>query len=80
MRRERMTNPKCLGGSVPDTFSARSAHLTGLKMGRITRAVSRRTSGFLPPAWANRQSVYPTLNLPQRGRKVLGPDLKCSES
>src|SRR6516164_9018986 len=33
-------NPKCLGGSVPDTSSARSAHLTGLKMRRITRAVS----------------------------------------
>ena len=32
-----MTNPKCLGGNVPDTFSARSAHLTGLKMRRITR-------------------------------------------
>src|SRR5262249_20501424 len=33
-------NPKCLGGSVPDTSSARSAHLTGLKMRRITRAAS----------------------------------------
>src|SRR5262245_61940264 len=33
-------NPKCLGTSFPDTFSARSAHLTGLKMIRITRAVS----------------------------------------
>ena len=40
MRRERRMNPKCLGGSVPDTSSARSAHLTGLKMRRITRAVS----------------------------------------
>src|SRR5262249_61049374 len=30
-------NPKCLGGSVPDTFDARSADLTGLKMRRITR-------------------------------------------
>ena len=40
MRRERMKNPKCLGGDFPDTFSARSAHLTGLKMRRITRAVS----------------------------------------
>src|SRR5262249_5129216 len=35
-----MTNPKCLGTSFPDTFSARSAHLTGLKMRRITRAAS----------------------------------------
>src|SRR5262245_19897220 len=35
-----MTNPKCLGSSLPDTFSARSAHLTGLKMRRITRAAS----------------------------------------
>ena len=33
-------NPKCLGRSVPDTFSARSAHLAGLKMRGITRAVS----------------------------------------
>ena len=40
MRRERRMNPKCLGGSVPDTFSARSADFTGLKMRRITRGVS----------------------------------------
>ena len=40
MRRERRMNPKCLGKPVPDTFSARSAHLTGLKMRRITRDVS----------------------------------------
>src|SRR5262245_3711137 len=33
-------NPKCLGTSLPDTFSARSADLTGLKTIRITRAVS----------------------------------------
>ena len=33
-------NPKCLGRAIPDTFSARSADLTGLKMRRITRAVS----------------------------------------
>jgi hypothetical protein len=33
-------NPKCLGGDFPDTFSAKSAHLTGLKMRRITRAGS----------------------------------------
>src|SRR5262249_27793977 len=39
-RRERMTNPKCLGRAFPDTFSARSADLTGLKMIRITRAAS----------------------------------------
>jgi hypothetical protein len=31
---------KCLAGTVPDTFSARSADLTGLKMIRITRGVS----------------------------------------
>jgi len=35
-----MTNPKCLGSSLPDTFSARSADSTGLKMRRITRAAS----------------------------------------
>src|SRR6516165_7237212 len=35
-----MTKPKCLGRSVPDTFDSRSAHSTGLKMRRITRAVS----------------------------------------
>src|SRR5215475_7415435 len=35
-----MMNPKCLGGPLPDTFSAKSAHLTGLKMIRITRAAS----------------------------------------
>src|SRR6516162_9108584 len=40
MRRERMKNPKCLGQDFPDTSSAKSAHLTGLKMRRITRAVS----------------------------------------
>ena len=40
MRRERMKNPKCLGGDFPDTFSAKSAHLTGLKIRRITRAGS----------------------------------------
>ena len=40
MRRKRRINPKCLGRAIPDTSSARSAHLTGLKMIRITRAVS----------------------------------------
>src|SRR5215467_14299715 len=33
-------NPKCLGRAVPDTFSAKSADSTGLKMRRITRAAS----------------------------------------
>src|SRR5262245_30870852 len=33
-------NPKCLGRSIPDTFSARSADSTGLEMRRITRGVS----------------------------------------
>src|SRR5262249_49239370 len=33
-------NPKCLGRAIPDTSSARSAHLTGLKMIRITRGAS----------------------------------------
>src|SRR5262249_38746800 len=32
----------------------------------------------LPPALA--PPVHRTLNLPQRGRELLGPDLKCSES
>src|SRR5262249_5337878 len=40
MSRERRMNPKCLGKDFPDTFSARSAHLTGLEMRRITRAAS----------------------------------------
>src|SRR5262249_18538248 len=35
-----MTNPKCLGRAFPDTFSAKSADSTGLKMRRITRAAS----------------------------------------
>ena len=35
-----MKNPKCLGRSVPDTFDAKSADFTGLKMRRITRGVS----------------------------------------
>jgi hypothetical protein len=35
-----MTNPKCLDGDFPDTFDARSADSTGLKMIRITRAAS----------------------------------------
>ena len=39
MRRERRMNPKCLGRAIPDTSSARSAHLTGMKMIRITRAL-----------------------------------------
>jgi hypothetical protein len=42
------------------------------------RAASCRTSGFLPP-WS-RQSLDRTLNLPQRGRQVLGADLNRSES
>src|SRR5262249_59407467 len=33
-------NLKCLGRAIPDTFSARSADSTGLKMRRITRAAS----------------------------------------
>ena len=40
VRRERRMNPKCLGRAIPDTSSARSAHLTGLKMIRITRGAS----------------------------------------
>ena len=40
MKRERMTNPKCLGRAIPDTFSARSADLMDLKMRRITRGAS----------------------------------------
>src|SRR5262249_58701804 len=48
VRRERMTNRKCLGRNVPDTFDAKSAHLTGLKMRRITRAVSIDRIAFDP--------------------------------
>ena len=33
-------NPKCLGRPLPDTIRVKSAHLTGLKMIRITRGVS----------------------------------------
>src|SRR5215471_3968946 len=40
MRRERKMNPKCQTRPGFDTFSAKSAHLTGLKMRRITRAAS----------------------------------------
>jgi hypothetical protein len=40
MRRERRMNPKCQTRPRFDTFSARSADLTGLKMRRITRGGS----------------------------------------
>jgi hypothetical protein len=33
-------NAKCLGERVPDTFDARSAHLTGLKMMPVNRAIN----------------------------------------
>jgi hypothetical protein len=33
-----------------------------------------------PTRLGRRRSVYRTLSLPRKGRKVLGPDLKCSES
>src|SRR5262249_15249031 len=39
-RRERMTNPKCLGNPNPDNFDARSADFTGLFLMSITSAVS----------------------------------------
>jgi len=39
MRREQRMNPKCQTRPGFDTFSAKSADLTGLKMRRITRAV-----------------------------------------
>src|SRR5215472_17528183 len=38
--RERRMNPKCLGGAVPDTFSAKSVDSTGLFSMPITRAAS----------------------------------------
>src|SRR5215831_1406710 len=37
-------NPKCLGRGIPDTSNARSAHLTGLKMIRITAPFHSITS------------------------------------
>ncbi len=40
MRSERRMNLKCHSRVLCDTFSARNAELTGLKMRRITRAVS----------------------------------------
>ena len=46
MRSERRMNPKCLGGDFPDTFSAKSAHLTGLKNEPNN---SRRFIGFPTP-------------------------------
>src|SRR6516225_645777 len=39
-----MMNPKCQTRPGFDTFSAKSAHLMGLKMRRITRAVSSSRS------------------------------------
>src|SRR6516164_9663266 len=48
--RERRMNPKCLGGAVPDTFSAESADSTGLFSMPITRAALR---------WGARQSAQP---------------------
>jgi len=48
MRRERRMNPKCQTRPGFDTFSAKSAHLTGLKMRRITRAVSLPVLPVLP--------------------------------
>jgi hypothetical protein len=59
MRRERMTNPKCLGGSFPDTFNAKSADSTGLKMNRITRAVSFDRPG--PPPLRRRYYGSPVV-------------------
>src|SRR5262245_6090125 len=47
-----MTNRKCLGRNVPDTFDAKSAHLTGLKMRRITRAVSFDPPPIPPAIWS----------------------------
>jgi hypothetical protein len=60
MRRERRMNPKCLGGSVPDTFDARSADLTGLKMRRITRGASfDNLVGGNQQLFAHREAEHP---------------------
>ena len=45
-------NPKCLGTSLPDTFSAKSAHLTGLKMRRITKREFISLFGGMAAAWS----------------------------
>jgi hypothetical protein len=56
-REERRMNPKCLGRAIPDTFSARSADLTGLKMRRITRAVLIDRMHSVPALGAELQDI-----------------------
>src|SRR5262245_60110488 len=70
-------NPKCLGRDFPDTSSARSAHLTGFKMRRITRAASSvPCHGY----GAAVRFVCRIFRVSWSGRRILGADLKCSES
>jgi hypothetical protein len=68
MKRERMTNPKCQTRPGFDTFSAKSADLTGLKMRRITRA------DFMPDMGVSRpvRWVFRILSLARRHPQVLG--------
>src|SRR5262249_24819881 len=69
MSRERRMNPKCLGGDFPDTFSARSAHLTGLEMRRITRAVSLPSVSRA----SNRKDSTPQLRQETAALRDFGP-------
>src|SRR5215472_14128673 len=79
-RRERMTNPKCQTRPGFDTFSAKSADLTGLKMRRITRAAScvdgprlARDHVWMAPAW--QEIIW---RAAQRSLAVMCPACWCS--
>src|SRR5262245_9262737 len=66
---------------VPLACCARAAsgHATAAPLRSVMNSRRLMSDIGLPPPWG-RCSVYRTLNLPQDGRQVLGPDLNCSES